>query len=163
MTTADSAPPETIRIPDARTPPDNENPLQDAERGPEDDDDEEEDYLDEEEEYPSDAMAVDVLDEEDMLCVGDISDEVANWTSILGSVHLHLLSEHQVTNALSLDGTSAMNVHERLHSDLFDVADVPPHEAGDLWFRPARALSVTLAAIDEDHAREHGTDDPRTD
>lgn len=60
-------------------------------------------------------------------------------TSLVGSLYLHLLGEHNCYDALRLDDDDAVTMHDDLHSH----GDYP-HEAGDLRFRPARAMAASI-------------------
>lgn len=64
-------------------------------------------------------------------------------TSLVASLHLHLLSEHYHHGALSLDDDEATAIHERLHVE----AD-HEHWISDTRFRPGRALVVCLQAVE---------------
>lgn len=60
-------------------------------------------------------------------------------TSMVTSLRLHLLSEHQVHGALLMDERDLLALHQRLH-----LASPQNHPIHDLRFRPIVAKSAAL-------------------
>lgn len=65
-------------------------------------------------------------------------------TSMVESLALHLMSEHQQWAALQLDEQEAVDLHVALHAD--QVCD---HPVDDLRFRPGIALAGMLRRIEQ--------------
>lgn len=73
-------------------------------------------------------------------------------TSMVGSVFLHLLSEHQLYEALHLEEDEARLLHERMHAQAALLSITIDHDVADLRFRPRRALAASMRHADNLHA-----------
>jgi hypothetical protein len=60
-------------------------------------------------------------------------------TSLVGSLSLHLLSEHAITGSLHLDEGALTAAHQRAHRDSKQI-----HAITDIRFRPVRALAAAM-------------------
>jgi hypothetical protein len=96
-----------------------------------DEEDDEQDEQDEDTEDPNDGR----LDEDDT----DLSLDEDPDTSLVGSLYLHLLSEHNCYRALALSDDAAIELHQQLHREAGQN-----HGIADRRFRPGRALAVSL-------------------
>ena len=61
-------------------------------------------------------------------------------TSMVTSLPLHLMSEHQIHDALRMDERDAQALHHRLH-----LETPQNHPVHDLRFRPGMAKSIMIA------------------
>lgn len=70
-------------------------------------------------------------------------------TTLVGSIFLHLLSEHGVYHALSMSDDDAIAFHDELHTRL----DGPRqrHPVTDWRFRPKRALATSMRSAELSH------------
>lgn len=65
-------------------------------------------------------------------------------TSLVGSIYLHMLSEHDVYFALGLVDDEAIEYHQQLHEEAEAAGLKIDHASGDWRFRPGRALANSL-------------------
>jgi hypothetical protein len=64
-------------------------------------------------------------------------------TSLVGSIYLHMLSEHNCYGALRLSDDDAIALHQQLHKD-----QGQDHGIADWRFRPGRALAASMLSAD---------------
>lgn len=85
--------------------------------------------------------------------VADIEPALADdpETSMVESVFLHLLSEHDRYDALHLEEQDAFTMHARLHQDADEDGLDLDHSATDLRFRPAKALGKAMRYVQTVH------------
>jgi hypothetical protein len=76
-------------------------------------------------------------DEEDLEAVEDA--DADEEMSLVGSLYLHLLSEHDCYDALGLEDEPAITLHEQFHADR-----ECGHDVHDWRFRPQVALAASL-------------------
>lgn len=78
-------------------------------------------------------------------------------TSMVDSVRLHLISEHTVIDALTLDPADAAALHTELH-----MTEQFEHPLTDLRFRPGRILALFTVgdALQADDVDDDPDDDP---
>lgn len=66
-------------------------------------------------------------------------------TALVGSLSLHMLSEHGISGALHLDEAALIGEHQRAHREHAQV-----HGIADLRFRPTRALAAAMLQYSEE-------------
>lgn len=71
-------------------------------------------------------------------------------TSMVTSLGLHLVSEHEVWEGASLKRGDAASLHAHLHEHPVDEDDAWGHEEGSTQFRPGRALAAIAARYAND-------------
>jgi hypothetical protein len=82
----------------------------------------------------------------------DLSLDADPETSMVGSVFLHLLSEHLLYEALHLEEDEARLLHETIHAQAAFQSITIDHDLSDLRFRPRRALAASMRHADNLHA-----------
>jgi hypothetical protein len=103
-------------------------------------------YEDESVEDAEDDDAGDEVDQEEIHDMGRHTGEPARASldedpdvSLVGSLSLHMLSEHGITGSLHLDEAALSELHQQLHAE-HDL----DHDVEDLRFNPIRALEVAM-------------------
>lgn len=81
----------------------------------------------------------------------DISLDLDPNASMVESVFLHLLSEHDLYEALHLSEQDAFALHGRLHAEAREQSLDLGHRDEDLRFRPAMALAAAMLCTDHAH------------
>ncbi len=98
-----------------------------------------------------DADAEDYDDVDEFEETGELQEDLdANYelnedpdTSLVGSIYLHLLSEHNCYEALRLSDDDAIALHQQMHKD-----QAQSHPISDWRFRPGRALAASMRGCD---------------